>query len=96
MLITVDFEMMKLLSISDLCDRWTYSKAGIHKLVRTEKFPKPFAIVSRGKVRIFKEEDIETYEKNKPWLFNQEMKRRRQNLFLILSDSKNSSSEILL
>jgi hypothetical protein len=80
---------VKLLSITDLCDRWTYSKAGIHKLARTDSFPKPFAIVSKGKVRIFKEEDIERYEKNKPWLFNQEMKRRRQNLFLILSGSKN-------
>lgn len=57
---------MKLLSISDLCDRWTYSKAGIHKLIKTEKFPKPLAIVSRGKVRIFKEEDIEIYENGKP------------------------------
>ena len=80
--------MVKLLSIADLCDRWLYSKAGIHKLVKTEKFPKPFAIVSRGKVRIFKEEDIEVYEKDKPWLFNQDMKRRRQNLFLILSELK--------
>ena len=77
---------MKLLSIADLSDRWVYSKAGIHKLVKTENFPKPLAIVSRGKVRVFKEEDIEAYESGKPWLFDQEIKRRRQNLFLILPD----------
>lgn len=79
--------MAKLLSIADICDRWTYTKAGIHKLVKTENFPKPFAIVSRGKVKIFREEDIEVYEKNKPWLFNQEMKKRRQYLFLMNSKS---------
>jgi predicted DNA-binding transcriptional regulator AlpA len=82
---------VKLLSIADLCARWTYTKAGIHKLVKTEKFPKPFAIVSKGKVKIFREEDIVMYEKNKPWLFNQEMKKRRQYLFL---NSKNSSLEV--
>jgi predicted DNA-binding transcriptional regulator AlpA len=84
----MDFVIMKLLAIADLCDRWSYSKAGIHKLIRTEKFPRPISLVSRGKVRIFTEEDIETYEKGKPWLFDQEIKRRRQNLFLLLSDLK--------
>ena len=79
---------MKLLSIADLCARWVYSKAGIHNLVRTDQFPEPCAIVSKGKVRIFQEEDIEVYEKDKPWLFNQEMKMRRQNSFFILSKIK--------
>lgn len=82
-----DFLIVNLLSITDLCDRWSYTKAGIHKLVKTEEFPKRLAIVSRGKVRIFKEEDIEIYEQNKPWLFNQEIKKQRQNLFLILANS---------
>jgi hypothetical protein len=85
---TQDFLTMNLLSITDLCDRWIYTKAGIHKLVRTEDFPHPVGLVSRGKVRIFKEEDIKIYEHNKPWLFNQELKKQRQNLFLILSNSK--------
>jgi predicted DNA-binding transcriptional regulator AlpA len=79
---------VKLLSIADLCERWIYSKAGIHNLIRSNKFPEPCAIVSKGKVRIFKEEDIQAYEKDKPWLFNQEMKMRRQNLFFVLSHIK--------
>jgi predicted DNA-binding transcriptional regulator AlpA len=79
---------MKLLSITDLCDRWNYTKSGIHKLVKTKEFPKPFALVSRGKIKIFKEEEIKIYEENKPWFFDQEMKKQRQNLFLILSHSK--------
>jgi hypothetical protein len=85
---TQDFLDMNLLSITDLCDRWIYTKAGIHKLVRKEDFPKPFGLVSRKKVKIFKEEDIKIYEHNKPWLFNQELKKQRQNLFLILSNNK--------
>lgn len=82
-----EFLIVNLLSITDLCDRWNYTKAGVHKLVKTETFPKPFAVVSRGKIRIFNEEDIKIYEKNKPWLFNQEIKKQRQNLFLILTSS---------
>ena len=79
--------IVNLLSISDLCDRWRYTKSGIHKLVKTEGFPKPFAVVSRGKIRIFHEEDIRIYEQNKPWLFDQEIKKQRQNLFLILTNA---------
>ena len=82
---TQDILTMNLLSITDLCDRWIYTKSGIHKLVRAEDFPKPFSMVSRGKIRVFKEEDIEIYEYNKKWLFNQELKKQRQNLFLVLS-----------
>jgi hypothetical protein len=82
-----EFLIVNLLSITDLCDRCSYTKAGIHKLVKTETFPEPFAVVSRGKIRIFKEEDIKIYEQNKPWLFNQEIKKKRQNLFLILANS---------
>ena len=78
---------VNLLSISDLCDRWGYTKAGIHKLVKTEEFPKPFAVVSRGKVRIFQEKEIRIYEQNKPWLFDQEIKKQRQNLFLLLANT---------
>lgn len=82
-----EFLIMNLLSITDLCDRWNYTKSGIHKLVKTDEFPKPFSVVSRGKIRIFKEEDIKIYEQNKPWLFDQEIKKQRQNLFLILASS---------
>ena len=79
--------IVNLLSISDLCDRWNYTKAGIHKLVKTKEFPKPYAIVSRGKIRVFHEEDIKIYEQNKPWLFDQKIKKQRQNLFLLLANT---------
>lgn len=79
---------MNLLSIADLCERWVYTKAGIHKLTSKEKFPKPIAIVSKGRVKIFREEDIKVYERNKPWLFDEELKMRRQNWFGALANSK--------
>lgn len=85
---TLGLSKVNLLSISDLCERWVYTKAGIHKLTNTEKFPKPIAIVSKGKIKIFKEEDIKAYERNKPWLFDEELKMRRQNWFCTLANSK--------
>lgn len=77
--------IMNLLSISDLCDRWSYTKSGIHKLVKTEEFPKPFAVVSRGKIKIFHEEDIKIYEQNKPWLFDPRNKKTKTECIFIFS-----------
>lgn len=79
---------MKLLSIVDLRLRWTYTKAGVHKLVKSKNFPQPFTTVSNGKVKLFTEEDIQAYEQDKPWLFDEEQKRLRQNLYAIFQTVK--------
>jgi hypothetical protein len=79
---------MKLLSIVDLRSRWSYSKAGVHKLVKAKNFPQPFMAVSQGKVKLFREEDIQAYEQDKPWLFDEESKRLRQNLYAIFQKAK--------
>lgn len=80
--------MPKFLALPDLCDRWKYTKSGIHKLVKREDFPEPFAIVNRGKMRIYAEEMIADYEKDKPWLFDENQKRRRQVLYCKLQQTK--------
>ena len=79
---------MTFLSITDLYERWTYTKAGIYKLIKRDDFPKPFTVVSKGKVKIFREADVIDYEKNKPWLFDKKKKEMRQRLFFILVNSK--------
>jgi len=76
---------MEILALSDIQERWKYTKAGIHKLAKREDFPKPIAKVCRGRIKIFLKEDIENYENGKDWLFDEEQKRRRQLLFLKLS-----------
>jgi hypothetical protein len=78
--------LMKLLSIADLSDRWHYTKAGIHLLIQRPDFPKPFATVNRGRIKIFTENDIEAYELDKPWLFDENQKRQRQRLFCLLKN----------
>lgn len=72
---------MKLLGISDLCERWCYTKSGIHKLVKSKNFPPPIDTICRGRIKIFREEDILDYEKNKPWLFDENQKVQRQKLY---------------
>jgi hypothetical protein len=69
---------LSLLSIADLKERWCYTKAGIHKLASLEDFPKPIAKVNKGKLSIFTKDDIQAYEKDKPWLFNQSLKLSKQ------------------
>jgi hypothetical protein len=87
---------MKLFAISDLCDRWKYTKAGIHNLVRKEDFPKPVASVCRGRLKLFLEADIEAYEEGKLWLFDENQKQQRQKLYarfqLIENDSDPQNS----
>jgi predicted DNA-binding transcriptional regulator AlpA len=66
---------MKILSVSDLCERWTYTRAGIYKLVKTAKFPEPIGVVNRGKTKVFNADDIKAYEQDKPWLFDEDQKQ---------------------
>ena len=56
---------MKLFAIADLCERWGYTRAGVHKLTKTSDFPKPLAMVALGRTAIFAEEDIVNYENSK-------------------------------
>jgi len=72
---------MKYFSVIDLYKRWSYTKPGVYKLVRRDDFPKPFAVVSEGRVKIFREDDIAEYEKNKPWLFDEKKKRIDKDCF---------------
>lgn len=79
---------MKFLSFSDLQTRWGYTRAGIHNLAKKPNFPLPFTIVSNGKIKIFQEADIETYEQDKPWLFDESKKQQRRRLFGLLNMAK--------
>lgn len=79
---------MKLFAVSDLYARWNYTRAGIHKLLKKEDFPKPVDVVNCGKTKLFNSEDIEAYEKERPWLFDENQKLRRQNLYFRLQQVK--------
>jgi hypothetical protein len=75
---------MEILALADLVDRWTYTRAGIHKLSKRDDFPKPVAVVNRGRTKIFLLVDIQAYEQDKPWLFDDNQKLLRQRLFCLL------------
>ena len=79
---------LPLFSISDLNERWHYTRAGIHKLVRREDFPKPMARINKGKIKVFSKEDIVAYEKDKPWLFNESLKFSKQHGYFSLQQAK--------
>jgi len=84
---------MQLLSFADLQTRWGYTRAGVHKLAKAADFPMPFAIVSNGKIKLFREVDIVAYEQDKPWLFDERQKLQRQRLFGLLSLGKANAPE---
>lgn len=88
---------MKLLALPDLYERWTYTKAGIHKLAKSESFPKPVATVCKGRIKIYRQEDVELYEKDRPWLLDEDQKIQRQKIYALLNLAKQEgkSREIL-
>ena len=83
----------ELLSIVDLRIRWKYTKGGVYKLVKSNNFPKPFMTVSDGKVKLYTEEAIQVYESDKPWLFDEALKQRRQQLFGLLNQARENPEQ---
>lgn len=79
---------MQLLSFADLQARWGYTRAGVHKLAKAADFPMPFALVSNGRIKLFREADIQSYEQDKPWLKDERQKLQRQRLFNLLNQAK--------
>lgn len=67
------------LGVSDLVARWVYTRGGVHVLLKNKAFPAPCFIINKGRTKVFLLADIEAYEKNHPELFDDEIKRRKQN-----------------
>ena len=84
---------MSLLSFADLQTRWGYSRAGVHKLAKAADFPMPFALVSNGRIKLFREADIQNYEQDKPWLKDERQKRQRQRLFSLLKQARENPEQ---
>ncbi|MGO4574119.1 hypothetical protein [Microvirga sp. 2TAF3] len=59
-------------------DRWVYTPQGVRKLIRLDKnFPQPVTEINKGKTPVWLISDIEDYERKRPWLWDDEAKRRR-------------------
>ncbi len=72
---------MNLLGTADLMNRWNYTRQGLWGLAQKIDFPKPVALVNNSKMAIYQLQDIELYEKEKPWLFNKNLKEKRKKTF---------------
>jgi len=83
---SADERCPKLLALSDVVRRWVYTKQGVLKLIRgDESFPGVVMTVCDGKVRLWLEADILAYERDKPWLLDDGLKRRRQLVGFVLT-----------
>ena len=67
---------MDLLSITDLVHRWIYTRQGVWKLRKRDDFPRPVPGQPPRAPR-WREADIEAYEKDRPELKNERLKRRK-------------------
>jgi hypothetical protein len=72
-----------LVSIGDLAQRWTYTREGIWRLAKRDPhFPKSVTVSPTRGTRLWRLTDIESYERSRPWLTNEDEKRRQRRLLL--------------
>ena len=65
---------MKLLGITDLVDRWNYTRQGIHqKMKQDDTFLKAIAVVNK-KTLVFNEDNIVNYQNNRKELTDSKYK----------------------
>ena len=57
-----------LLGAGDLEERWGYTRTGVHRLVNDDDFPLPIAAINRGRVKVWSEDQIRTFEADRPKL----------------------------
>jgi hypothetical protein len=69
---------MKLLGMADIVDRWVYTKQGVHKLARLESFPRPWATVNLGRTKLWRLEDIESFERANPVVLSEDLKTQKR------------------
>lgn len=68
----------RLCAQADLVRRWNYSREGLRNLIRFDpNFPEAITSVNNGRTRLWLVSDIEDYERKRPWLSDDEAKRRR-------------------
>ena len=68
---------MELVGIADLVARWTYTRQGVHKLLRRPDFPVPRHVINRGRTKIWALSDIEIFEQANREVLDANEKRRR-------------------
>lgn len=68
---------MKLLGRSDLRSRWTYTRQGVHKVLKWRDCPRPYLSADRGRLAAWLESDIEVFERGHPELLDEDAKRNK-------------------
>lgn len=74
----------RLLTIADLASepgrpgRWIYCRSGILRLSRTADFPEPIALVSRGRIKVWRLAHLVDYERRHPEVLLSAQRYRKQ------------------
>jgi hypothetical protein len=66
-----------LLGMADLVARWVYTKQGVHKLTRRPDFPTPWGVFNLGRTKLWRLEDVESYETLHPEVLDESFKRQK-------------------
>lgn len=66
------------LTFADLVNRWVYTRYGLQKLRKRDvDFPKPVRVRLHNRGNLWRLEDIEVYEKIRPELTDEKVKKRK-------------------
>jgi hypothetical protein len=59
-------DTLHLVGVTDLAERWSYTRQGVHKLAARPDFPAPLGAVNGGRIRVWSLADIEAFERDRP------------------------------
>lgn len=71
-------DTLRLVGVTDLAERWSYTRQGVHKLAARPDFPTPLGAVNGGRIRVWSLSDIEAFERDRPELGDPAAKERKR------------------
>jgi hypothetical protein len=52
--------------VTDIVDRWIYTRQGVHQLLQRSDFPLPVFTINRGRTKVWRLADIVAFEEKNP------------------------------
>ena len=68
---------MQYLGFTDLLARWIYTRQGLYKVLSRDGFPSPAFTINRGRTEVWREDDIQSFERAHPEMNSEASKQRK-------------------
>jgi len=63
--------------VTDIVERWIYTRQGVHQLIQRIDFPSPAFTINKGRTKVGKLADIVAFEEKNPEVIDESARRER-------------------